>query len=250
MRFANLGGAVVAVLTVGCAVAERSVPATEGSEGGEPASCPRLNAPASESPQSGDPCTFVGPCGGSNNLLCSYANWDCQNGIVFAETSELIDCPVDPPIATTAVPWTDCQAAVASARTQDPCGWQGACAETTDDPCCVHVAICGMSPGPDRHVYRYRMCAPGCSRLTADSTGPVLTACPGAELAPGNSIPQMHLGQPCTGDFLCVDQGPFSNEWFPASAYTEFDYGSGVEWCAGGVIVGSRMDAFMIGPWG
>jgi hypothetical protein len=239
MQFANL----VVLLAVGCAVDRGDRPTVEGSGGGDPSRCPDIDTPPSERPQSGDPCTFVGPCGSSRSTLCSFANWDCQNGIVFAETSELIDCPVDLPIASTAVPWTDCQAAVATGRTKDPCDWQGACSQTTEDPCCAEVAICGMSAGPDRTVYRYRMCAPGCTRLSPDSTGPVLIACPGDELTPGNSIPQMHLGQPCNGDFLCIDRRP-------ASAYTVFDYGSGAEWCAGGVVVGSLRNAFTIGPWG
>jgi hypothetical protein len=241
MQFANL--VVVVLLAVACAVEGRRIPSADESEASETSACPGSPGAPSARPQSGDPCTFTGPCGGSSYILCNFSNWDCQNGIVYAETSELIDCPVDLPIATTAQKWTDCQAAVASGRTTDPCDWLGACSRTTEDPCCVEVAICGMSPGPDRSVYRYRMCAPGCTRLAPDSTGPVLTACPGDELTPGNSIPQMHLGQPCSGDFLCIDR-------LPASAYTNFDYGSGAEWCAGGVVVGSLRNAFEIGPWG
>jgi hypothetical protein len=245
-KFCGLG---VMVMVLGCEVVGRRIPPGDESAALVPGACPSdPRVPLSAKPQSGEPCTFTGACGGTADSLCTFANWECQAGVLYAETSELIDCPLDPPIATTTKTWTDCRDAVANAHTTEPCNWGGACTQATEDPCCMVLAICGMNETHSATVNRYRFCAPGCTELVPDATGPVLTACPGTELAPGNSLPQMHLGQPCSGDFTCIGRYGFSS-WVSAADYTAYDFGSGVEWCAGGVIVGTSANAFAIGPW-
>ena len=132
---------------------------------------------------------------------CGWDERSCAGGHVMAATTTTLGCAVSPPQTPTNT-WSDCASALANGSTGDACSsWQpGACLRTTDDPCCIEVARCSDSSLGT--VRRSRICAPGCTGITADTSLPPVSSC--ADLP---STIDHQYAVPCTSSFACVRTG-------------------------------------------
>ncbi len=152
----------------------------------------------------------------------------CSEGRVQTLTATRLDstCPT-----CTKGTWSDCNTALANgATTGDTCNWiGGGCAQPTSDPCCVDAI--DSCTGHGNFVWRYRMCAPGCTNVTPDTTLATVTNC--ASVPTSDSI--CRTWSPCQGNFACYG-GPGLN----AVSFTDSSDADvvGIIWCAGGNLVG------------
>jgi hypothetical protein len=223
--------ALVAVLGAGCASKSDVLTQDLGSATNPWTTCgvPDL-APFMQQSKLGDACTFVGGCGlAVDSYHCLVENRSCQHGVLFALTTEALDCPAPAAVDAGSVPaYTDCAAALGSARTGATCAWQGVCAKPSPDECCIELAACGdvSIPNLAGRVLRGHVCAPGCANLTPVAGLPAATGCPTGDMTdPG-------LGRPCEGNFVCVNGTEGLGGIGTAQSTSD------LTWCDHGVVVG------------
>jgi hypothetical protein len=179
----------------------------------------------------GDKCSFGGGCGhGVTPPYTQGENRTCENGELFGLTMQDLSST---PASDAGSAHPDCLAALDGIENGGSCGWTGACARLSQEPCCVEYAACGpFLPGV---VHRAHICAPGCENVAPVTSLPVATGCP-TEL-PSN-IGNGGLGRPCEGDFVCVSgaggptEGAGSN---PGGMQDD------LTWCENGVVIGGTL---------
>jgi hypothetical protein len=174
----------------------------------------------------GDACASFGGCGiGDEQEGCLGQYRNCLNEVLYALTLEHLDCPVVTPSADS---WSDCLLALQGGHSGDTCSWEGACLRPSTQTCCVELAMCGS---PVQQLYRARICAPGCTEISADPSQPTVTSCAGTSV--GLNI---NLGAPCQGSFICTGGQDATGHLQATSA--------DIAWCDHGMVVGGT---FM--PW-
>jgi hypothetical protein len=171
----------------------------------------------------GDACTELGWCGTSDWYgTCLGQYRDCHQGVMEAIDTRLLDCvPAGGfPAAQPTANWTDCRAALDQGHTGDACAHADEnCTRPTSDPCCFELASCSSGV-----LVRYRICAPGCEKLSPDPAQTTFTECSS----------RLVFRAPCSGTFLCIAGYDAALPFTAALSYPD------VAWCASGVVVGGR----------
>jgi hypothetical protein len=154
--------------------------------------------------QQGLVCTEQNETMACGSALDSHGcGWDvrnCVGGHVQAVTTTTIGCSASGTTATTNT-WSDCASALANGNSGDTCSWQGACSRTTDDPCCIEAAICTDYGVSQTVVQRNRICAPGCTGITADTSKAKVSTCTDAPAAIDA------YAVPCDSSLACTRTG-------------------------------------------
>jgi hypothetical protein len=232
---------LVAVLVAGCA--SKSDVLTQEGPLGTPGSAtnpwtrcsPNADAAWFQQAQLGDSCTFEGGvCGTGDQSGCRVETRTCVNGSLFGVILQTLDCQAMYWRDGSSTPvYADCATALQGARTGDACSWQGACAEPSQQECCVEYASCNVDPG---RVVRAQICAPGCTNLAPNAALPADTGCP-TEIAGG--VANGGLGRSCQGNFVCVG-GKAGMGDIPTDSPAD------LTWCDHGVVVGGSVMSWVL----
>lgn len=167
-------------------------------------------------------------CGEGRKLDdCSWDHHHCRNRLLWQNSSELLNCALEAPLARTQedVNWQSCETALVDGRSREACGFVGSCARATDDACCIETAGCGLLY-QEQVLYRYRICTPGCEKVRANPAMEQVTRCTDGDM-------MRLLGAPCKAGLVCIANGD------PAQTGALHYYNASVVYCANGVLVGN-----------
>jgi hypothetical protein len=170
-----------------------------------------------DTPRTGDACDFpcempdTVACGGCTAQVdrCASRDHACdKSSTMRVSDTVLFDC--DPATDRSedrfnpdpSYLWSDCDEALSFGLSGEACAAPWTCARRTDDSCCVEVAACwsrNSGLGISQSLLRGRICSFGCEGLEPEPERPVAVECDGAFEG------ALRAGQPCTGDYVCLD---------------------------------------------
>jgi hypothetical protein len=230
--------AVAALMVVGCDTPSDVLTSGAGlqtSDGSWVDWCPDNLPPFLEAAKLGNACRDAKSACAMNMVgFAPGCSWDwrgCIDGHVQAVTSYTIGCPATGVDASGGY-WTSCVDALANGESGQACSFTGACTRATEDPCCLEVGMCPATGRDPSLLQRNRICAHGCSALSADTSQPLISTCHDAVAAAGK------FGSPCEPGLVC-----FSNRGLEVDDPTgaTFDnnliLSASVHWCANGLLM-------------
>ena len=160
----------------------------------------------------------------------------CANHHIQLVTSVPIDWSANTADAGAGASWSDCNSALVHGKSGDSCTWaNGQCSRPTEDPCCIEIAGCAwfqdsLGRPPYGLVKGSRLCAPGCQKVTPDTTQPTVTDCRAA-----SALNICDFAAPCQSGLVCTG---FAGTGVPITDPSN-ETNISVAWCANGILVGN-----------